>query len=1721
MTQLPYLPSSLPSKQAELPAIDPGAAESAAQQIASSSLTSYGALPNPQAVYEGAMTGGASTISQMAMLGTPEYASQLTGSPAGEALNQQPYSGIPAAAQLQPQTLTSSVMTYDDAAKQQQKDALGQGDNSTWQAFGEVPIANIGYVQSIEGSRDPKYIKKWQSLLQQKGFYGDGNNNHVNGAWNSTTDTAALQGFMVSKFLPDALYGKDPTQQSNASLFLSSLGVDVASMQTKMRDPESQAQVAQQWMAAQGPDDSVSTNRLQAYADAYGEAALPESYQAIIRPDLGRSIRDGLLNLPLIGLLNNVPLLGGGLHGVVNLLTGNLDLGHLMDDPRAVETQTVKKDMTALDKLTPDDLKNMQPVLDQVAADTGFMGFMDGWDHTRNTFLLSVGSTLFTGLSKGDWENPFDPTSASNLWAQAHADSMASAIFGDQWAQDNPTAASMLNLVVNTADDPLSYVNIAGDLKGVQRFNGIRSSARLLGHDDAYKAWNGIVAKNTREMSARGWFNTYRTAYAQQKMPLVDVLTGLDIPTVGSLALSKLQLVQRFMKEPDAAAAWDLFQNGDGTTDGFGHLAQSGRSVYNMRANFHALTQVKEKPGVDVTTTGRLARVPVMHKLNHIRILGGLEEHPDFELLSSPVSAAQSFRNRALAAGMTPGEYGPLIDDFLTTAAGDPNKVLEAGQAIDDAIMEAYHRNTGVTPDMLEKHASNRRQSGHLTQGAGQALGEETTLHAPEPTARTPEAATEVSTTTRARSELPPAVRRQRQDALDRLQTELTVAQSSGMPQEVVSDIQQRISGLQRPTPMFTTQLADSYVPKYTLYEMVTATSKTLRAAEHVQAAVRADALMSMWKRWTIGRISSSFRITLGDDAIRPAILMVASGHPLTGMRYLAMQIARSFGLLIPGMRAKVLARTQMLLDNPDFQRVTTDFAKIMNEVMPHSFGAFIPGRPGYAAAAQHVIENIWAPDPLVKTWLAGFERGGASAARSDLEAFVKQQMKVKGKARVGAQSARVQAWARAQNADLGDKYMKAVLDRWHGYATELFRNDRLREWTQKGKADEQALARLVKNEASLATSTLPTISARQETPFSRNLLTSGVTRFPNLIFEHFTKPMVDSARANGLMAVKDLYARNIREYYKGTPRAMAPDFEQMIDQESTSQALHWMLNNTYQGTRSVLGGALRNVMPFYGATANMDRFYWRQMMAKPAVGVAAAEAAAASQKAQLQGALPGSGMLPSIMFGGGEGLQFNPLHAFFLTSDGVGSMVPGTGPMFSLLWKGISAANPDLANTLATIPGIGTMIDYNTGQGSPLAPTWLGDLLQGGAMAITGNEVSGGSLLGVPIIGKDQSAIESQVNSKIQQMERNKQGSGPGGTVTDADRSSANRQVGLQMLGSGAGQFALPLEPTLTDVGGKKIADQMDTFRQAADDPSKDAAITSALGISSKQWTAALTQQQGSPSVSDLVAENPQSAGALMAYEDQRVSEQQRDAIAAVAPWVVSEGTSKYQYATTQRPTDLQQFDLMSSAGDVRALQPFGTSNSFVSNIGNERQVNAGWLMYEQLKNWEFSMMQQNGWSKTSPGYQLWNQEYMQPALVEMQTQFSKWWGKFGRGGGTSMADLAGASIPLRSLQTWMVIPQHGDFENGQSVLWRNALQFRDQAASAIYELNLSGGSDTERQMVMTQLQQSLQQLAALNPTFAEELGATRFGTWEDVVNLQAGEQQANLYAGSVPEFS
>jgi hypothetical protein len=664
----------------------------------------------------------------------------------------------------------------------------------------------------------------------------------------------------------------------------------------------------------------------------------------------------------------------------------------------------------------------------------------------------------------------------------------------------------------------------------------------------------------------------------------------------------------------------------------------------------------------------------------------------------------------------------------------------------------------------------------------------------------------------------------------------------------------------------------------------------------------------------------------------------------------------------------------------------------------------------------------------------------------------------------------------------------------------------------------------------------LPIIKMRSSAPFAQNQVAKWASKGPEQVFEKFTGPMINTARSGGFMKIKGLYYQQMKKYFKDEPRFGTQQFEEAMDRESTSRAIDWIQNNTYQGTRSVMGASLRNVFPFYGATANMDRFYMKQAMATPFVGSAVMHTLAgvqASESAVQQNTNPGmiglQGALAFAGFGAGEGLQINPLHAFFLTSDGIGSMVPGTGPIFAPLWtlaSNVGNGNTAFAQLLAdVIPGAAEQIDYNTGQAKPQFG-YLADLLTGASMAITGQNV----IPSIPGLTESGDSVNSATESAIQEWERaNNKALDPTNPDYDSIMSGIDRQVGRDYLLQGAASFALPIDPEVVNSQQLNTANDLDTWREQTTDAGKDSVILATMpGVSNEEWQAALLQTAGAPTVAQLVAKaGSNSDAALMAYDDSRVSEADRDAIANASPWVVSASTSKYQTSNlgpeeTERPFDLPQWQLMRNNGDITSLTP----DQFVGQIANERDINTGWLEYDNLKDQEYQAMQQNGWTTQSPQYTQWSADYFQPQLESIETNHQAWNKQFGSGGGTTAADLSNETRSLRTLQTWEVLPQHSDYENTQTVLWRNALQLRDNAAGQIYALKQGGGSTAEQELVMAAFQSQMAALAAAPAgtdgetaaqiqAFASQLSGFRFSDWEDIVDLEADEMQANQYAG------
>ena len=630
-------------------------AEAQAQQLTTASLSAYGSLPNPQMAFEAITTGATPTISSMIQAGNPLFQAELAGAPAGAAATGSPYPQVPSQINDPMQSLWQWNPEAYDSTKSPptRRPTSATAQNSSWKSFGEAPQMNFGWMQAQQQG-GPALTKKWQNLLKgaNRGFLPS--NYQTSGVWDQQTE-AAFQGFMIQWATPYALFSQDATVKGNANEFLTGMGMDTATLETSIgRDPSTLAQVAQGWMAAQGPDaGSDQKSELQQYSDTFGMASLPDSYQAILHTDPISAIRNGLASiLPLGGL----PVVGGAYNALLNVATGNVGMElsgmspitSIFSDPRQQREQQIKQEMTTQDKLSQSDVANLQPALQAVADDAGFMGFMSTYDNIRTTTILTVWDTLKEAFTTGKVENPFDPLSTPRIEAAAADNNMAAGLFGQGWATDNPGWASMFNAAINIADDPTSYVSLIGKIESIQRMNGIRTVSRVIGSDAAREAFTSVAADGMKVGVNQGMFNAARTAYQNFKggkaagaigtfkntagatkqaegiYGLTDIASMYGVTGVGGERdLAAMQLLQKAMEEPDQHKAWDLMENGDDSHLGFGWKVQSGKGVFNSRANWKALSQVKSQ-----TTLGKM------------RTIGGFNTSQQWNALTDPAGTS-------------------------------------------------------------------------------------------------------------------------------------------------------------------------------------------------------------------------------------------------------------------------------------------------------------------------------------------------------------------------------------------------------------------------------------------------------------------------------------------------------------------------------------------------------------------------------------------------------------------------------------------------------------------------------------------------------------------------------------------------------------------------------------------------------------------------------------------------------------------------------------------------------------------------------------------------------------------------------------------------------------------------------------------------------------------------------------------------------------------------
>jgi hypothetical protein len=1656
--------------------LDPALAESAARQLNSASLTNYGVLPNPQLAWEAIQSGATPNVLGAIQSGDPQYQSLLTGTPAGQGLQAQQQAAVTP-------TLTDPSLYQMDwrqfwSTNQQQ---LRDDRNASWRSFGEIPVANFAYMQVVSNQKSPDRIKAWQRTLQKLGMLDHAH--EVSGIWDNDTE-AAFRAMMISRAMPDALYSKDAQTKDSARVFLGGLGLDVASLESAGRsDPTFNRTVVERWMGVQGPDARVGDrSQLSQFADQYGEENLPADWRQLTHENFLDWLRGGITHvfLPVVGgiagavvggpmgamagaalggLLDKAPGVDRAVNVATNTLTGNIfqHPGDLSVSPGQIKANSI---WGSLQQADPAGAELLKPALQQVAADTGFMGLFDAWDRIRTRAVLTMAYAFGDAVSGKGYDNPFDTNNAAGRGAAAHQDNLIGGLFGDRFVHDHPTWATWGNLGANIMDDPISYIPVAGQI-GLAEKLGMRSIRNFMSDD----------ARLLLDQTLQGTSELHRDALAGLRgvttqadtHGIIDGIHMLGEHTTGSTAWDRIGQIDQAMYGEDVGRASDIIQAE------FRHGVQELRSFANRRAALKA-------------TGPEMMRRISGSRLSVMRTIGAFGAgDPMLSVLDDPIGTVEKFQEAAAAAGMDSSRIAALANNYLR-AAGQGERYTAARQ-FGVELAQHLQQRLGRDYEGFVNHVTKSRSGKGFLRQYDDSKDVSIHQYAVDPMGhmRAPvddEAAVEVSHLQKTMEVLQGQIEENRQLLRERFGDDAARAYAEHPEvQRLTAENEQRaqliqkhiddIQGLTRPAPVTPSQFGQTARLPFTPYEIASYLNPALRRLEAIQHGSHIDTWMSTWRRIVLSRPSTDMRIAVGDDAIRGMAWFVERLHPMLAAKLTANMLRKTGRSLLPGQLgedARQSARVTLA------SQAQTDASKWLAEADSDVFVPYHPSHKGYAETMRWNVEQSWSKDAAMREWMKGHALADAEGARQSLLDWAK------------GQSADAVELRRVHHMDVNSPELVRFVDRLHDMYSANFQLPEVRRWVLDGSVKTPQLEKLVKDAANHPK--LPVIMGRRRSAYGDNVVLRGLNGYTEWMWEHLTRPMVNAARSETVLAMRDYYAKHLQRVYKDTWS------EQKVQQVADGWARNWLKNNTYQGTRSVTGQALRNVFPFWGATANMDRFWLRLAKDKPFVGEALLRMSAAQEQNYRnpnQHMTGFQGLLSRIGFTGGTALEFNPAHMLFLTSDGVASMIPGTGPIFAPLFS-VMAHDQHLASILSDVPGVGEQVGYASGSTPTLFP-WLADVVSGVGTAVTGHEFS------LPMVGRSQEQIQRREDELIRQREA------AGQAVTKADEQSIAREAGAEMLTQGALSFLFPVQPTVIDEKAKSVQNVLQEWSAAPDDASKDALIAQQLGISAARWRNAL----GDGSYLSLIAKNPTSIAALLVARDSRLPLNQRSQVEAAAPWVQAYNTSMYESAE-QTPATLQQWQWDKAQGNIHLLSP----DEYLTRLHDQAQVTNGWLAYDNLKQQEYDFLRQNGVTTASPQYRQWNQQTLQPQVVALEQAYPAWAKKFGSETRRDLAGMIQASTPLRSLQTWEVIPQNSDKETRLTTLWRQALVWRDDAAAALAEVRGRAHTQAEVDAIMQGLQGRLASLAQEDPAFAAQLDRTTFSRWQDIVTVEAMQQQA-----------
>lgn len=638
-----------------------------------------------------------------------------------------------------------------------------------------------------------------------------------------------------------------------------------------------------------------------------------------------------------------------------------------------------------------------------------------------------------------------------------------------------------------------------------------------------------------------------------------------------------------------------------------------------------------------------------------------------------------------------------------------------------------------------------------------------------------------------------------------------------------------------------------------------------------------------------------------------------------------------------------------------------------------------------------------------------------------------------------------------------------------HDYFAEFLDHPDMRKWVADGQIQKDVLDQWYKDPELRAK--LPTVVASSDSMATRGLFQKAATALPHAFMEHVFSNFIKGARGRGAEQIRTWWRNQLDEFYpEGTSDFWTPEQK---DRSAIAEAQSWIHQNTYQGSQRIADHALRQAFPFVGAANSMRRFIMSEVKAHPwLAGVLTHGAASLDDHKNFS-----MHMNPLSLLGitGGDELTFNPFNSMVATREGIGSLLPGLGPLLAPL-EAMATQDAGVRRFMSGIPGWGDHLPQQGGSAISTVQSTLGaalpSTLQGLATGI--QEVAGADQQNLSVTEKRAIADETQA-----QLAR-------GQTPTPRDAETA---TGAAHLGSSVLSWFLPISPKFEDQRGAAI-------RQAQ------------LGL------------PANPTAADYdkaYAAHPDIAPALQVF-DPRTTIQQADQIRQANPWVDAYTTSKYvdPNSPTGKPQNIGDLAQFRDRVNNNEIQIAGVGD-MVQRYQVARRNTAASMYYDQyVKQVKTAWQQQNpGLTTTSAEYKASVKPYVDQQMAIIQQNYPEWWDKF-YGKGFSVQAQEANSAPISTLSALYDLPPDPGMETPRTAAMRNIMYVRDLVSSRIVELQNEGADQTAVQGATQLFHDYVVGNYGQDPEVAPMLDLYHWSQWSDF--LRAGEahqkQQQTLAA-------